>query len=111
MDYYGCNLVLATLIETQKKPSFMEQIMMMMPMFAIMIFILYLFIWKPQQKKQKEHQNVLGGMSKGDKVITIGGIHGVLIGIKDNIAVIKVSENTKIEINKSAITTVQSKKA
>ena len=94
----------------QGKPSFSTQLMSMLPMFAIMIFILYIFIWKPQQKKQKEHQTMLDSMTKGDKVITVGGIHGILIGVKNNIAVIKISENTKIEINKAAIASIESKK-
>ena len=53
---------------------------------------------------------MINTMSKGDKVVTIGGIHGVLIGIKNNIAAIKISENTKIEINRSAIASVEKKK-
>ncbi|MBN1522000.1 MAG: preprotein translocase subunit YajC [Candidatus Aureabacteria bacterium] len=102
-------LSLAAAPQVQRRPSLSEQLVYMLPMFGIMFFILYLFIWKPQQKKQKEHQTMLDSMTKGDKVVTIGGIHGVLIGEKNNIAVIKISENTKIEINKSAIASVEKK--
>ncbi|MCK5706105.1 MAG: preprotein translocase subunit YajC [Candidatus Aureabacteria bacterium] len=109
MVYDIINLIQISAIAA-KKPSGTQQFMMMMPMFGIMIVILYLFIWKPQQKKQKEHDNMLGAMQKGDKVITVGGLHGTLIGVKEDIAVIKVSENVKLEINKSAISTIVKKK-
>ena len=48
-------------------------------------------------------------MTKGDRIITVGGIHGTLVGVKKDMAVIKIAENVKIEINKSAISTVEKK--
>ena len=77
---------------------------------VLIIGVFYFLIIRPQQKKQKDHQEMVGSMKKGDRVVTAGGIHGVLIGTKNNIAVIKISENTKIEINRSAISSVESKK-
>jgi preprotein translocase subunit YajC len=104
IDYSSFGLAVAA--QAQQRPPFTQQLMAMMPMFLFMMVILYFLILRPQQKKQKDHQSMLGSMQKGDKIITIGGIHGVLIGVKDDIAVIKISENTKIEINKSAVATV-----
>ena len=102
-DLFGFALSVA---QPQGRPS----IMFYFPMFGIMLLIMYFLIWKPQQKKQQDHQSMLESMKKGDKVVTVGGIHGVLIGVKNNIAVIKISENTKIEINRGAIASVESKK-
>ncbi len=92
----------------QGQPSFGEQLMAMLPMILILFAIMYFFIWRPQQKKQKEHQMMLEALKKGDRVVTIGGIYGTYVGNgkEKNIAVLKISENTKIEINKSAIANV-----
>lgn len=73
--------------------------------FILIILIFYLFLILPQQKKQRKHQEMLGSIRKGDKVLTSGGIQGVVVGINDkkNIVVLKVAENVKIEFQKSAI--------
>jgi len=102
---------LAVADASQGQPSLLAQIMAMMPMLIFMVVVIYFFILRPQQKKQKEHQLLLESLKKGDRVITIGGIYGTYIGEgKDkSIAVIKISENTKIEINKNAIANVVKK--
>jgi len=73
--------------------------------FILIILIFYLFLILPQQKKQRKHQEMLGSIRKGDKVLTSGGMFGVVVGINDkkNIVVLKVAENAKIEFQKSAI--------
>ncbi len=83
-------------------PSFLS----MMPMFILMFAIIYFLILRPQQKKQKQTQQMLEGIKKGDKVCTIGGMYGIVMGIHDQIVVLKVGENNKIEFKKSAISTV-----
>ena len=72
--------------------------------FLIMVIIYFLMI-RPQTKRQKEKQNMLGALKKGDKVITIGGIHGTIAGIKNQgkILVLKIDKNLNININRSAI--------
>ena len=76
------------------------------------IGIMYFFMIRPQNKKQKELQKMLDALQKGDKVITIGGIHGTVSSVKkdSNVVTIRVDENTKIEFNRSAIATVVSDK-
>lgn len=73
--------------------------------FILIILVFYLLLIRPQQKKQRRHQEMLGSIKKGDKVLTSGGIHGVVMGINDkkDIVVLKVAENVKIEFQKNAI--------
>jgi preprotein translocase subunit YajC len=68
----------------------------------------FLFI-APQRKKQKEHDKMLGGLKTGDEVVTTGGIFGVITNVKDDRFVVRVAENTKIEIGKAFIQTVAKK--
>jgi len=79
---------------------------MMLIVFAVIIVIFYFLIIRPQRKKQKDTQNMLANIRKGDRVSTVGGIRGVVHSVKESTVVLKVDENTKIEFNKSAIGTV-----
>jgi preprotein translocase subunit YajC len=74
--------------------------------FILIIGIFYFLIIRPQNKKQKETQKMLSAVKKGDKVVTIGGVHGVIQNVRDSSVVIKVDENTKIEFSRSAIASV-----
>ncbi|MCQ2586614.1 MAG: preprotein translocase subunit YajC [Treponema sp.] len=75
--------------------------------FLLIIVIFYFFMIRPQNKKQKETQKMLNALKKGDKVVTIGGIHGVVSSVKDNTIIVKVDENAKIEFTRSAISGVE----
>jgi preprotein translocase subunit YajC len=74
--------------------------------FVLIIAIFYLFIIRPQNKKQKETQKMIAGAQKGDKIVTIGGIHGTISSTDEKTVVIKVDDNTKLKINRSAIGSV-----
>jgi preprotein translocase subunit YajC len=72
----------------------------------ILIFvIMYFLMFRPQAKKQKEMAKMLEALQKGDRVVTIGGIYGIVQGMKEkeNIIVLKIADNVKIEIAKSAV--------
>lgn len=77
--------------------------------FAAVILIFYFLIIRPQNKKQKETQNMLSSMRKGDKIVTIGGIHGVIQSVDDNTVIVKVDDNTKLKFLKSAIASVNAR--
>jgi preprotein translocase subunit YajC len=79
-------------------------------MFGAMAFIFYFMIFRPQKKRQKERQELLGKMEKGDKVMTSGGMHGTISAIEDNTVLIQVAEGMKIRFEKSAVTTIVDKK-
>jgi preprotein translocase subunit YajC len=71
--------------------------------FLLIILIFYFLLIRPQMKKQKEHQRMIGSIRRGDKVITSGGIHGTVTNVKDDVFVVKISKETEIEVSKSAV--------
>ena len=80
-------------------------------MFAAIILIFYFLIYRPQKKRDKEAKAMLAAMKKGDKVVTIGGIHGTIVTVKDKTVVVKVDDSARIEFSKEAISSVTSKDA
>ena len=78
---------------------------------ALIFVIFYIFIIRPQNKKQKETQKMIDALKKGDKIVTIGGIHGTISSTKEQTVIVKVDENTKIEFSRSAIASVITDKA
>ena len=79
--------------------------------FVLSIVIFYFFLIRPQNKKQKETEKMIAALKKGDKVVTIGGIHGVVSSTKEKTIIVKVDDNCKIEFSRSAIAGVESEKA
>ena len=80
-------------------------------MFGAIFLIFYFMIIRPQQKRSKERDKLLSNLEKGDKVVTNGGIHGIISGLEEKTALLQVADNMKIKIERSAITTVLSKKS
>ena len=80
-------------------PSIFSMIVPMVLMFVIM----YIILIKPQHKKQKEHQELVKKIKAGDKVVTNGGIHGTIAAVKEQTVFLKITDNVKIEINRSSI--------
>ena len=78
--------------------------------FILIIAIFYFFIIRPQNKKQKETEKMINALKKGDKVVTIGGIHGIVSSTKEKSVVVKVDSNTQIEFSRSAISAVVTEK-
>jgi preprotein translocase subunit YajC len=76
--------------------------------FILIFVIIYFLMMRPQIKKQKEKQKMLEAIKKGDNVVTMGGIHGKVMGFKDEdkTVIVKVDENVKLNIDKSAINVV-----
>jgi len=77
----------------------------------VIILILYFLLIRPQAKKQKEHKMMVENLRKGDKVLTAGGIVGIITGFKekDNIIILKVADNVKIELLKSSVSQILEK--
>ncbi len=69
----------------------------------LMILIFYFFMIRPQQKKQKKLEEARNNLQRGDKVVTIGGIHGKITDIKDNTFTIEIAHDVRIEVDKAAI--------
>jgi preprotein translocase subunit YajC len=73
----------------------------------IFIFVIMYFVMiRPQKKRQQQQQQLMANLKTGDRVVTNAGIHGLISNVKENTVVVKVADNVKIEMEKSAITTV-----
>ncbi len=78
---------------------------MLLPL--LLIPVLYMVMIRPQQKRQKQWQQMLGSIKTGDRVTTAGGIRGIILSIKDDVIIIRVApDNLKLEVAKSAIASV-----
>ncbi len=85
----------------------MSLIFMIIAIFAVMYFLMI----RPQQKQKKQHQSMLSQLSKGDKIVTSGGMHATVVGVKDNTVIIKIADNVKVEVNRSSISQIVSSRS
>ncbi|MFA6904716.1 MAG: preprotein translocase subunit YajC [Sphaerochaeta sp.] len=79
--------------------------------FGLIIVIFYFLIIRPQKKRDKETKEMLAAIKKGDKVVSIGGIHGTVVVVKETTVVVKVDDNTRIEFSRNAISSIVNRKA
>lgn len=76
--------------------------------FVLMFAVFYFLLIRPQQKKQKQRNAMLQSLKRGDKVVTIGGLHGTIMEITDDIIVLRVNDATKMTFDRSAINSITS---
>jgi preprotein translocase subunit YajC len=74
--------------------------------FIFLFIIMYFIMIRPQARRQKEQQKLISALKTGDDVITSSGIHGRITNVKDSTVMLRVDDNVKIEMDKTAITTV-----
>jgi len=79
--------------------------------FIFIFGIFYFLIIRPQRQREKEHKAMLGKLAKNDEVVTAAGIHGTVVNVKDTTVIIRIDENVKMEIDKSAVAFVKVKPA
>lgn len=84
---------------TPEGPSAMMQLIF----FGGFILIFYFLMWRPQSKRAKEHKNLVTSLSKGDEVITNGGIAGKITKVTEDFIAIEISDNVEIKVQKIAI--------
>lgn len=78
---------------------------MLLPL--LFIPVLYLMVFRPQQKRQKQWQEMLASIKAGDRITTTGGLRGIILSIKDDAMIIRVApDNIKLEVAKNAIASV-----
>jgi preprotein translocase subunit YajC len=77
----------------------MEGIIMLVIMFAIF----YLLLIRPQQKRAKQHKQLVENLKSGDQVITAGGLHGKIVAVQDDIITLEIASNVRIKINRPSI--------
>ena len=74
--------------------------------FIFIFIIMYFVLLRPQMRRQKEQQRLVSALKTGDRVVTNAGIHGLISNVKDTTVIVKVADNVKIEMEKSAISNV-----
>ncbi len=77
-----------------------------LPMLVIFVLVFYFLLLRPQQKRAKEHRNLMQNLAVGDEVVTAGGVAGKIAKINDNFVVVTVADNVDITVQKSSISTV-----
>ncbi len=74
--------------------------------FIFIFVIMYFVLLRPQMKRQKDQQRLMSALKTGDRVVTNAGIHGLISNVKETTVIVKVADNVKIEMEKSAVTNV-----
>jgi len=78
----------------------------LLPFWFFIIVIMYFLMIRPQRKRQQEQQRLISALKTGDKIVTNAGIHGLIANVKETTVMLKIADNVKIEVEKSAITNV-----
>ena len=86
----------------EPQQGFMQQYSFII-MIGLMVLVLWLFMWRPEAKRRKQMQEFRNGLKKGDKVITAGGIYGVVKEIKETTLLIEVDGNVTLRIDKNMV--------
>jgi preprotein translocase subunit YajC len=74
--------------------------------FIFIFVIMYFVLFRPQKKRQQEQQRLISSLKTGDRVVTNAGIHGLIANVKETTVILKVADNVKLELEKSAVTNV-----
>jgi len=77
----------------------MEGIVMLVVMFAIFYFLLI----RPQQKRAKQHKELVESLKAGDQVVTAGGIHGKVVAVQDALVTLEIASNVRVKISRTSI--------
>ena len=67
------------------------------------VLIFYFLVWRPQSKRRKEHTALVGGLAKGDEIVTAGGVVGQVTKVEDDFIKVQISNNTEIRVQKNAV--------
>ncbi|HJX98708.1 MAG TPA: preprotein translocase subunit YajC [Chthoniobacterales bacterium] len=78
----------------------------LLPFWFFIIVIMYFLMIRPQRKRQQQQQQLISALKTGDKIVTNAGIHGLIANVKETTVMLKIADNVKIEVEKSAITNV-----
>jgi len=85
--------------QSQSGGSGVEGIVMLVIMFAIFYFLLI----RPQQKRAKQHKELVQSLKAGDEVVTAGGIHGKIAAVQDLVITLEIANNVKVKVNRNSI--------
>lgn len=94
--------MLLTLLMTQPQGGSQNPIAAFLPL-VLLVVIFYFMLIRPQQKRAKQHRQLLEALKSGDKVVTVGGLRGTVAAVDDETVVLRVADNVKLTFNKSAV--------
>ncbi|MGG3456743.1 preprotein translocase subunit YajC [compost metagenome] len=86
-----------------QQPAGGSSLITMIIPFVIMIAVFYFLLIRPQKKKQSQRSTMLNALKKGDKIVTIGGLHGTIMELTNDTVVLRVNDVTKLTFDRSAI--------
>ena len=95
-------MITSKLIFQQTEVSFFDAFLAQLPIFLIFL-VLYYFILRPNNKKQEDVKNLQKNLKKGDSIVTIGGIHGKILQVRNSKATIRVSNNSELTVDITAV--------
>lgn len=84
-----------------------QQIGSFLPIILLLVFF-YFFLIRPQQVQQKRRQEMLSGLKRGDRIVTVGGVVGTIMDIREDTLMLKISDNVQVELLKSGVGYVRS---
>jgi preprotein translocase subunit YajC len=93
------------LLQTPSGAGAMQQLMMIL----MIVVIFYFFMMRPQMKKAKQEREFKDKVTKGDKVVTIGGVHGKVVEVQDSTLMLEIADGVRVKLEKSAISAEASK--
>lgn len=76
---------------------------------AVMFAIFYFLLIRPQQRKAKQHRELLGSLKKGDRVISSGGLHGIVTGLADDVVTMEIAPKVRVRVSRGSISSVYGK--
>ena len=94
------NYAYAQAADAAQQPSIFEMLFPIILIFGIM----YLLVIRPQTKRMRAHQNFVGGLKKGDEVLTTGGILGTIVGLTDEFVTLKIADQVNVRVVRSQVT-------
>ncbi len=89
-------------VPAQPQPGFMQQYSFLI-MIGLMVLVFWLLMWRPEAKRRKQMQTFREGLKKGDKIITAGGIYGVVKEVKETTLLIEVDGNVTLRVDKNMV--------
>ncbi len=84
------------------QPQAANSVMNLVPLVLIFV-IFYFMLIRPQRQKDKEHKMMLANLNKNDEIVTLSGIHGTIVNVKDKTITLRIDENVKIELEKNCV--------
>ena len=69
----------------------------------LMFVIFYFLLIRPQQKKTKEHREMIGNLKKGDRIVTAGGLHGRVTGVSESTLTVEIAEKVRVKVNRASV--------